>query len=73
MVDLWGYCVHNGLTVGGTVVEEQVQHCVIGELAQAPDAGQSDPLDISANKKCIQSNRVKMGAGWFFFCKLAQN
>lgn len=47
-VDLGGDCVHDGLAVGGTVVEKQVQQSVVGEMSQSADAGQSDPLDVPA-------------------------
>lgn len=45
-VDLRGYCVHYGLAVGWTIIEEQVQQSVVSEMSQSTDAGQSDPLDI---------------------------
>lgn len=45
-VDLRGYRVHYRLAVGGAVIEKQVQQCVIGEMSQPADAGQSDSLDV---------------------------
>lgn len=48
-IDLWCYCVHYGLAIGGAVVEKQVQQCVIGEMSQPADAWQSDSLDVPGN------------------------
>lgn len=38
-VDLWGHGVHDGLAVGGAVIEKQVQQSVVGEMPQPTDAG----------------------------------
>lgn len=43
-VNLEGNCVHDGLTVGGTVVEKHVQQRLVGKVAQASRAGQGDFL-----------------------------
>ena len=45
-VDLGGHRVHDGLAVGGAVVEEQVQQGVVGEVPQSADAGEGDLLDV---------------------------
>lgn len=46
LVDLWGYCVYYGLTVGGAVIEKQIQQSVVGEMSQPVDTGEGDPLDV---------------------------
>lgn len=43
-VNLQGNCVHDGLTVGGTVVEEHVEQRLVGKVTQASSAGQGDLL-----------------------------
>jgi hypothetical protein len=51
------YCVHNSLTVGGAVVEEDIQNSVVGEVSEAVDAGQGYPLQISEKRKGILSRK----------------
>lgn len=43
-VNLKGNCVHDGLTVGGTVVEKHVEQRLVGKVTQASSAGQGDFL-----------------------------
>lgn len=50
-VHLRGHRVHDGLAVGGAVVEEHVQDGVVDEVTQAVDAGQRDPLQVAAGEK----------------------
>lgn len=40
------YFIHNRLTVGGAVVKQDVEECLIGEVAQPPNARQSDFLNV---------------------------
>jgi len=44
-VHLQGDRVHDGLAVRGAVVEQHVQQGLVGEVSQAPGAGQCDLLD----------------------------
>jgi len=46
-VHLGGHRVHDGLAIGGAVVEEDVQDGVVDEVAQAVDARQSDSLQVA--------------------------
>lgn len=50
-VHLRGHRVHDGLAVGGAVVEEHVQDGVVDEVTQAVDAGQRDPLQVTAGQR----------------------
>lgn len=45
------YCVHDSLTVGGTIVKEDIQNCIISEVSEAINAGQGYPLQISEGEK----------------------
>ena len=50
-VDLQGHRVHDGLAVRGAVVEQHVQQGLVGEVTQAPRAGQRDLLDSPGRGK----------------------
>lgn len=50
-VNLLGDGVHDGLTVGGTIVEEDVQQSLIGKVTQTSSAGQGDLLYPPANER----------------------
>lgn len=52
-------CVHNSLTVGGAIVEEDIQNCVIGEVPEAVNAGQGYSLQISEKRKNNLSRKPK--------------
>ena len=45
------YCVHDGLTVGGAIVKEDIQDCIISEVSEAINAGQGYSLQISERGK----------------------
>lgn len=45
------YCVHDSLTVGGAIVKEDIQNCIISEVSEAINAGQGYPLKISEREK----------------------
>lgn len=55
------YCVHDGLTVGGAIVKEDIQDCIISEVSETINAGQGYPLQISerGKKKIILSRKPK--------------
>lgn len=55
------YCVHDSLTVGGAIVKEDIQNCIISEVSEAINAGQGYPLQISERekKKIILSRKPK--------------
>lgn len=55
------YCVHDSLTVGGAIVKEDIQNCIISEVSEAINAGQGYPLQISerGKKKIILSRKPK--------------
>lgn len=44
-------CVHDSLTVGGAVVEEDIQNCVVGKVPEAVNARQGYSLQISEKRK----------------------
>lgn len=48
--------VHDGLAIGGAVVEENVQDGVVDEVTQAIDAWQSDSLQVPAGAKKRRGN-----------------
>lgn len=50
-VNLEGNCVHDGLTVGGAVVEKHVKQRLVGKVTQASSAGQGDFLYPPAQEK----------------------
>lgn len=50
-VNLQGNRVHDGLAVGGTVVEKHVQQRLVGKVTQASSAGQGDLLDPPEQEK----------------------
>lgn len=54
-VNLEGNCVHDGLTVGGTVVEKHVEQRLVGKVTQASSAGQGDFLYPPDREKKIDS------------------
>lgn len=43
--------IHNGLTVGGAVVKQDVKQRLVGEVAQAADAWQSNFFNVPSNTK----------------------
>lgn len=45
-IDLCRHCVHDGLAVGGAVIEKQVEQSVIGEMSQPANTGKGDPLNV---------------------------
>lgn len=54
-IHLHPHFFHNGLAVGGAVVEQNVKECFIGEVAQASNARQSDFFYVPSNIKIIRS------------------
>ena len=50
-VDLQGHRVHDGLAVGGAVVEQHVQQRLVGEVTEATRARQRDLLDSPGREK----------------------
>lgn len=52
--------VHDGLAIGGAVVEENVQDGVVDEVTQAIDAGQRDSLQVPAGRKREARSEVPM-------------
>ena len=50
-VDLRGHGVHDGLAVGGAVVEQHVQQRLVGEVTEATRARQRDLLDSPGREK----------------------
>lgn len=59
-VDLWSHSVHYGLTIGGAVIEKQVQQCVIGEVSEPADARQSDSLNVPGN---VEGGQTEFDSG----------
>lgn len=52
-------CVHNSLTVGGAVVEEDIQNRVVGKVSEAVNARQGYSLQISEKRKDALSRKLK--------------
>ena len=50
-VYLQSHFLHNHLTVGGAVVEEDIQNCVVGKVPEAVNARQGYSLQISEKRK----------------------
>lgn len=57
-VHLGRHRVHDGLAIGGAVVEENVQDGVVDEVTQAVDAGQGDPLQVPAGDERTEGTVV---------------
>lgn len=47
--------IHDGLTVGGAVVKQDVKECLIGEMAQASNARQGDFFYVPRNRKSLEA------------------
>lgn len=62
-VNLEGNCVHDGLTVGGAVVEKYVEQRLVGKVTQASSAGQGDFLYPPDQEKKIDGLFVEHFGG----------
>lgn len=54
-VHLHAHFVHDGLAVGGAVVEQDVEQRLVGEVPQATNARQSDFLNVPGNTESLKA------------------
>lgn len=54
-IHLHPHFFHNGLAVGGAVVEQNVKERFIGEVAQASNARQSDFFYVPSDTKSLEA------------------
>lgn len=54
-VHLHAHFIHDGLAVGGAVVEQDVQQRFVGEVPQATDARQSDFLYVPGDTESLKA------------------
>lgn len=59
-VHLLSHRVHDGLTVGGAVVEEDVQQRLVGEVPETAGARQRDLLDPPGGQKVLDQRTLEV-------------
>lgn len=57
-VHFHAHFIHDGLAVGGAVVEQDVEQRFIGEVPQATNARQSDFLYVPGNTESLEARKA---------------